>query len=709
MVAMSIRAVPLVLLLVVPNLLPQQTPVSSSAKTIDAGHSAESILATAPACPLINSNATTHQSETEPILVTYDSGTKGALRAAKSVTLHAASVPMNGSGTVADFPMVRQADGTWLATVRLTGKSVGSGYVMFDVEDQDHHVDRNSGAYWDTELCFTNRNIPNSAYMLPSGFSAKLTSYNGRTLATGFQRAPDTARALKIVREDFAKYPQDLGDLFWIWTYETEGGVGRGSDAEWAQVSRELDEQIAKNGTTSGFFLQIMGFVAPAQARIDPTVMERLRAAIVALPSQTPVRAQPDGSLRPVPRTKWWDDAIAKEVTSFLSQLDLPVASRVADPSQRGVALEAFTRKYGNCGDECRELAEAFGYGVRAYGEAGDLDGAKRVAEAWMAWDPKNPDPQAVLAQAYLTAKKRLPEALELANRAAELYKPFADTVTRTSSDHTIRSQMYFDVGPWATYKGRSELLRGKIEAAIGDWAVAAKDLQAARDALAQNPNALVQAMEAAIALGGADERTGDREAALRAYLSAASEPYQKDPEAHNAYVRLFVVEGKGTEQQAEESLLEAVEGSRAKEAGNYVPVELHQPFPSLQLTDLDGKALSLENRRRPVVVDLWATWCSACAVELPSLLAFEKAHPEVDVLAVDVADKPEAVRQFMTSKELTGLHIALTKAFPEGMAQNYPTTFVVSAKHEIAFLHASMPHDIGAELAADLAALNPQ
>jgi thiol-disulfide isomerase/thioredoxin len=252
-------------------------------------------------------------------------------------------------------------------------------------------------------------------------------------------------------------------------------------------------------------------------------------------------------------------------------------------------------------------------------------------------------------------------------------------------------------------------LLHGEIEAQVGDWAAAAKDLQVARNALAQNPDMVTHFIEAAIALGGADKQIGDREAALKAYLSAASEPYQTDSKAHNAYLRLFVAEGKGTDRKAEDLLLAAVEESRAKEAGNYIPVELHQSIPKLQLTGLDGKPLSLENRRRPVVVDLWATWCGACAVELPSLLAFQKAHPEVEVLAVDVADKPEAVRHFLTSKKLTGLHVALTKAFPENMAQNYPTTFVICSKHEIAFLHASMPHDIGADLAADLAALNPQ
>jgi hypothetical protein len=212
-----------------------QSP-SSVAKSTNTGQPAQSVLATAPECPLINTNATTHQSETEPILVTYGSGTKGALRAAKLVTLHAAAVRMGGTGTVQDFPMVRQADGTWLATVTLEGSAVNSGYVMFDVEDQDHHIDRNDGAYWDTQLCYTNPNIPKSRYPWGSSFSVKMNSYNGHVIVPGFQRAADPARALEIVREDFAKYPQDYGDLFWIWTFETKNG--RGSAKDWDQVSR---------------------------------------------------------------------------------------------------------------------------------------------------------------------------------------------------------------------------------------------------------------------------------------------------------------------------------------------------------------------------------------------------------------------------------------------------------------------------------------
>jgi thiol-disulfide isomerase/thioredoxin len=679
-------------------------------KQMDKDAAKSAVLRSSPACPSISTDASNHQTGTEPITVQYDGKAKGALRSPRSLTLHVALPRMSQMGTLQDFPMTRQPDGIWLATVVLTGSAVNSGYVMFDVEDQDHHIDRNGGQYWDSQLCFTNRNAPANRLPAPTSFAIKLQSYSGRMMAPGFQRAPDTERALALVREDFTKYPQNFGDLFSIWSYETKGGSGRGSGADWARVSRELDDAVAKYGATNGFFGQILGFIAPNQARIDPAVMARLRAAIIASPQTIqPSRWQPDGSLHPIPRSKRWDDAIAKEVTFMLSELDLPVAEHVADPAARGAALEAFTKKYADCGNLCSELAPAYGFGVQAYGEAGDLEGARRLAEKWIAWDPKNPDPPATLAKVYLNADNRLTEALELTTRAAELYQPYAKTITRSSSDYSIRSQMYFEVAPYAANNGRIELLRGKIESAMGDWAAAAKDLQVADDDFAQYENMFMEGMGAALALGDAREHIGDKDAALTAYLNAASGPYQKDSVAHDNYVRLFVSNGKGTERQAEDSLMFAVKELRAKEESNYVPVELHQPLPKLQLTEINGKTIRLDTHRHPLVVDLWATWCAACALELPSLLAFQKSHPEVDVLAVDVADSPEAVTQFLASKSLTGLHVALTKAFPEGMAQNYPTTFVVSQKHEIAFLHENVPNDIGAELGADLGALKPQ
>ena len=679
-----------------------QSP-SSVAKGTNTEQLAQAVLTIASPCLNMGMDTTTRQyTQTEPTVVRYNPAARGAaLHSPTALTLHVVVVPLGGKSVEKDIAMERQLDGTWTASFTITSRETGSGYILFDVEDQAHRFDRNSGDYWDAMVCLNNMKWAFAT-------TTKAGTFDGHVIAPGFQRAPDQARALAIMREDYAANPQSFNDLFSIWNYETKGGGTRGSDADWAQVSRELDDAVAKYGTTYGFFMQILGFVAPNQEHIDPAVIARLRAAIIASPQTIqPVRWD-NGVLRPVPRTKRWDDGMAQDVNFYLSEFDLPLTAHIADPAARGAALEAFTKKYANCEPNCMFVGRAYLSGLRSYGEAGDLDGAKRVADEWVAWDPKNPDPPAALAQTYLTANKRLPEALELTNRAAELYQPFANTVTRSSSDRSIRSEVFLVVAPSAISKGRIELLRGKIEAAMGDWPAAGKDLQVGSDALANDSNRVAQAIEAAFALGSADEHTGAKDAALTAYLSAASEPYQKDSGPHDAYVRLFVEMAKGTAQQAEDSLLAAVREHRSTNATAYVPVELHQAMPKLEMTNFSGKAVPQGRPGRTTVVDIWATWCSACALELPSLLEFQKTHPGVDVLAVDVGDKPDAVRQFLTSKHLTGLHVALTKEFPKGFAQNYPTTFVVSPKHEIAFLHTSMPSDIAAELGADIASLNP-
>ena len=71
--------------------------------------------------------------------------------------------------------------------------------------------------------------------------------------------------------------------------------------------------------------------------------------------------------------------------------------------------------------------------------------------------------------------------------------------------------------------------------------------------------------------------------------------------------------------------------------------------------TTLSGQEFDLSAYRgRPVVVNFWASWCGWCAKEMPDLVRFAAAHPEVAVVGVDVNDQVPAAQQFAAQYGLT-------------------------------------------------------
>jgi thiol-disulfide isomerase/thioredoxin len=97
--------------------------------------------------------------------------------------------------------------------------------------------------------------------------------------------------------------------------------------------------------------------------------------------------------------------------------------------------------------------------------------------------------------------------------------------------------------------------------------------------------------------------------------------------------------------------------------AQSEVPAGFQALNPPLQMGDFafkdaDGKAVRISDfRGRPVVLNIWATWCAPCIAELPQLNQLQAKGGTLKVVAVAVEEPdPVKVRGFLINRGWTAL-----------------------------------------------------
>ncbi len=123
---------------------------------------------------------------------------------------------------------------------------------------------------------------------------------------------------------------------------------------------------------------------------------------------------------------------------------------------------------------------------------------------------------------------------------------------------------------------------------------------------------------------------------------------------------------------------------------------------PPVSLATLDGGRFELDRRRgRVVFLDFWASWCDPCRASIPLVQHFRRAHPEVDVISVDVGEPPELARAFAERFKMS--RVALdpdqTVAHAFGVT-GYPTLFAVDGTGRVHLVGIGFDPDVEREMA---------
>jgi thiol-disulfide isomerase/thioredoxin len=115
--------------------------------------------------------------------------------------------------------------------------------------------------------------------------------------------------------------------------------------------------------------------------------------------------------------------------------------------------------------------------------------------------------------------------------------------------------------------------------------------------------------------------------------------------------------------------------------------------LPNLVLQDLRGTAARplRGDGARPMVVNLWATWCGPCRAEMPHLADAQARYPEWQFVFVNQGEGPDAVGRWLGAQGFRLQDVRLDPDRALGAAVGspaLPTTLFVDAKGVIVGRH---------------------
>ena len=98
-------------------------------------------------------------------------------------------------------------------------------------------------------------------------------------------------------------------------------------------------------------------------------------------------------------------------------------------------------------------------------------------------------------------------------------------------------------------------------------------------------------------------------------------------------------------------ALQAAMEVSAPEPPAGVRPARPGEPMPTIKLPDLQGQMQTLPHAYagRPLLINVWASWCGPCIEEMPELERYARSQAKDGLQVVGLAlDTPENIREFL-------------------------------------------------------------
>lgn len=119
-----------------------------------------------------------------------------------------------------------------------------------------------------------------------------------------------------------------------------------------------------------------------------------------------------------------------------------------------------------------------------------------------------------------------------------------------------------------------------------------------------------------------------------------------------------------------------------------FVTKDPREPLPAFTFQDPDGKPITLDAfKGKTILVNLWATWCGPCKLEMPSLDRLQAAlgSDKFEVVAISLdKDGKEKAKKFFTDTKISHLNFYIDPTGREAFnlkPVGLPTTYLVDAQ----------------------------